>query len=131
MAMIGYAAALEQFHPTELLEYSQLAEQHGFGGIMAADHFQPWVPQQGHNGYVWSWMAALGATTKTVTFGPGVNCPSFRYHPAIIAQAAATQATARSIMITVKVMLPSLFSGFSIEVSAGAAAVSGVSMGRP
>ncbi len=41
MATIGYAAALEQFHPTELLEYSQLAEQHGFKGIMAADHFQP------------------------------------------------------------------------------------------
>jgi coenzyme F420-dependent glucose-6-phosphate dehydrogenase len=93
MAMIGYAAALEQFHPTELLEYSKLAEEHGFGGVMAADHFQPWVPQQGHNGFVWSWMAALGATTQKLTFGPGVTCPSFRYHPAVIAQAAATQAT--------------------------------------
>ncbi|HEX9371891.1 MAG TPA: TIGR03557 family F420-dependent LLM class oxidoreductase [Roseiflexaceae bacterium] len=93
MAIIGYAAALEQFHPTELLGYSRLAEQHGFKGVMAADHFQPWVPQQGHNGFVWSFMAALGATTQTLTFGPGVTCPSFRYHPAVIAQAAATQAT--------------------------------------
>ena len=92
MARIGYAAALEQFHPTELLRYSQLAEQHGFGGVMAADHFQPWVPQQGHSAFVWSWMAALGATTTKITFGPGVTCPSFRYHPAIVAQAAATQA---------------------------------------
>src|SRR6266540_2169425 len=92
MAIIGYAAALEQFHPNELLSYSALAEQYGFKGLMAADHFQPWVPQQGHNAFVWAWMAALGATTKTVTFGPGVTCPSFRYHPAVIAQAAATQA---------------------------------------
>ena len=93
MAIIGYAAALEQFHPTELLAYARLAEDHGFGGVMAADHFQPWVPQQGHNAFVWSWMAALGAVTKTLTFGPGVTCASFRYHPAVVAQAAATQGT--------------------------------------
>lgn len=92
MTMIGYAAALEQFHPSELLHYCQLAEQHGFGGVMAADHFQPWVPQQGHSAFVWSWMAALGATTRQLTFGPGVTCAVFRYHPAIVAQAAATQA---------------------------------------
>jgi coenzyme F420-dependent glucose-6-phosphate dehydrogenase len=90
MTMIGYAAALEQFAPNELLRYSALAEEHGFAGVMAADHFQPWVPQQGQNAFVWSWMAALGATTKRLTFGPGVTCPSFRYHPAVVAQAAAT-----------------------------------------
>ncbi len=92
MAIIGYAAALEQFHPDDLLRYCRLAEQYGFKGVMAADHFQPWVPQQGQSAFVWSWMAALGATTRTLTFGPGVTCPSFRYHPAIVAQAAATQA---------------------------------------
>lgn len=91
MGIIGYAAALEQFHPTELLAYTQLAEKHGFKGAMAADHFQPWVPAQGHNAFVWSWMAALGATTSGMTFGPGVTCPSFRYHPSTVAQAAATQ----------------------------------------
>ncbi len=90
MALIGYAAALEQFHPTDLLRYSELAEAHGFKGVMAADHFQPWVPQQGHNAFVWSWMSALGVATKGLTFGPGVTCPSFRYHPAVVAQAAAT-----------------------------------------
>lgn len=90
MGFIGYAAALEQFHPNELLGYCALAEQHGFRGVMAADHFQPWVPQQGHNAFVWSWMASLGSTTSELTFGPGVVCPSFRYHPAIVAQAAAT-----------------------------------------
>lgn len=88
---IGYAAASEQFHPNDLLHYCQLAEQHGFKGVMAADHFQPWVPQQGHSAYVYSWMGALGATTSH-TFGPGVTCPSFRYHPSVIAQAAATLA---------------------------------------
>ena len=90
MAIIGYAAALEQFHPTELLRYSVLAEEHGFGGVMAADHFQPWVPAQGQNGFVFSWMGALGAVTKNMSFGPGVTCPTFRYHPAVVAQAAAT-----------------------------------------
>ncbi len=91
MATIGYSAALEQFHPNDLLHYCQLAEQHGFQGVMAADHFQPWVPQQGHNAFVYAWMGALGVTTSH-TFGPGVTCPCFRYHPAVIAQAAATLA---------------------------------------
>ena len=90
MTLIGYAAALEQFHPTELLEYSIMAEKYGFGGVMAADHFQPWVPQQGHNAFVWSWMSSLGSTTQKMTFGPGVTCPSFRYHPSVVAQASAT-----------------------------------------
>lgn len=91
MATIGYSAALEQFHPNELLHYCALAEQYGFRGVMAADHFQPWVPQQGHNAFVYAWMGALGATTGH-SFGPGVTCPSFRYHPSVIAQAAATLA---------------------------------------
>ena len=46
-AQIGYAAMLEQFHPTELIDYCVAAEEAGFSGVMAADHFQPWVPQQG------------------------------------------------------------------------------------
>lgn len=91
MATIGYAAALEQFHPNELLDYCKLAEQYGFRGVMAADHFQPWVPQQGHNAFAYTWMGALGIVTNH-TFGPGVTCPSFRYHPSVIAQAAATLA---------------------------------------
>ncbi len=91
MATIGYSAALEQFHPNELLHYCQLAEQHGFRGVLAADHFQPWVPQQGQSAFVYAWMGTLGATTNH-TFGPGVTCPSFRYHPSVIAHAAATLA---------------------------------------
>jgi G6PDH family F420-dependent oxidoreductase len=89
MPTIGYAAALEQFHPTELLEYCKLAERHGFGNVMAADHFQPWVPGQGQSAFVWSWMGALGAASG-LRFGSGVTAPGFRYHPAILAQAGAT-----------------------------------------
>ncbi|PDW04104.1 TIGR03557 family F420-dependent LLM class oxidoreductase [Candidatus Viridilinea mediisalina] len=89
MPRIGLAAALEQFHPNELLTHCTLAEHHGFEGVMAADHFQPWVPAQGHNAFAYSWMGALGMVTQG-NFGPGVTCPSFRTHPAVVAQAAAT-----------------------------------------
>ena len=89
MGTVGYAASFEQFHPTDLLAYSQQAEQVGFGAVMASDHFHPWVPSQGQSAFVWSWMGALGATTK-VRFGTGVTPPGYRYHPAVIAQAAAT-----------------------------------------
>lgn len=92
MPIVGYSAALEQFHPTDLLRWCQEAEAAGFGGVMAADHFHPWVPQQGQSPFVWSWMGALGVNTKQLTFGPGVTCSSYRYHPAIIAQASATLA---------------------------------------
>jgi G6PDH family F420-dependent oxidoreductase len=86
---IGYAAMLEQFHPTEAVALSALAEQHGFTGVMAADHFQPWVPQQGQSAFVWEVLAALGERT-TGDFGPGVTAPTFRWHPAMVAQASAT-----------------------------------------
>ncbi len=93
MPVVGYSAALEQFGPNELLRWSQEAEQAGFRGVMAADHFHPWVPGQGHSPFAWTWMGALGLATKELTFGPGVTCASYRYHPAIIAQASATLAT--------------------------------------
>src|SRR2546428_11779686 len=82
---------LEQFHPKDLLGFCAQAEAAGFSGVMAADHVQPWVPQQGQAGFVWSFMAAAAERTKG-DIGPGVTCPSFRQHPAIIAQAAATMA---------------------------------------
>ena len=86
---IGYAAMLEQFGPQEVVGYQVLAEQNGFSGCMAADHFQPWVPQQGQASFVWNVLAAVGERTQG-DLGPGVTCPSFRFHPAIVAQAAAT-----------------------------------------
>ena len=88
-AQVGYAAMLEQFHPTELVEYCVAAEAAGFSGVMAADHLQPWTPEQGNAAFVWAFMAVAAARTKG-DIGPGVTCPSFRQHPAVIAQAAAT-----------------------------------------
>ncbi|MDQ6793597.1 MAG: TIGR03557 family F420-dependent LLM class oxidoreductase [Chloroflexota bacterium] len=90
-AKIGYAAMLEQFGPREVVDYSVKAEKAGFSGVMAADHFQPWVPQQGQAAFVWNVMTAIGERTRG-DVGPGVTCPSFRMHPAIVAQASATLA---------------------------------------
>ena len=92
MAQIGYAAMLEQFHPRDLVRWCQEAETAGFSGVMAADHVQPWTPEQGNAAFVWAFMTAAAEHTKG-DIGPGVTCPSFRQHPAIIAQAAATMAT--------------------------------------
>src|SRR4051794_3002696 len=89
MGILGYAAMFEQFTPNDLLRYSKQAEDAGFGAVMASDHFHPWTPSQGQSAFVWSWMGALGATTN-LRFGTGVTPPGYRYHPAILAQAAAT-----------------------------------------
>ncbi|WP_283205749.1 TIGR03557 family F420-dependent LLM class oxidoreductase [Microbacterium sp. 2FI] len=88
---IGYAAMLEQLPPSEAVALSAIAESHGFTGVMATDHFQPWVPQQGQSSFVWSVLAAVAERT-TGDFGPGVTTPTFRMHPAVVAQASATLA---------------------------------------
>ena len=90
MTRIGYAAMLEQFHPNDLLDYCAAAEAAGFSaGFMVSEHFHPWTPQQGQSAFAWSFMGALGTRT-TLPFGTAVTCPGFRYHPAVIAHAAAT-----------------------------------------
>lgn len=88
---IGYAAMLEQFHPRDAVELTVHAESRGFSGVMAADHFQPWVPQQGQSAFVWNVLAAIGERTRG-DLGPGVTAPTFRWHPAMVAQASATLA---------------------------------------
>jgi coenzyme F420-dependent glucose-6-phosphate dehydrogenase len=90
MPTIGYHASHEQFAPSELLACVRTAERAGFAAVMCSDHFAPWSERQGHSGFAWSWLgAALQATS--LPFGV-VNAPGDRYHPAIIAQAAATLA---------------------------------------
>ncbi len=91
LAHVGYAAMLEQFGPVEVTDYTVAAEAAGFRGVMAADHFQPWVPQQGQAPFVWNVLTSMGERTRC-DLGPGVTCPSFRFHPAIVAQASATLA---------------------------------------
>ena len=88
---IGIAAMLEQFHPRDIVRDTAHAEAQGFSGVMAADHFQPWVPAQGHASFVWNVMTAIAENTVG-DVGPGVTCPSFRFHPAVVAQASATLA---------------------------------------
>jgi len=88
MTVIGFHASHEQVHPVRLLEAVQQAEQVGFTAAMCSDHFSPWSERQGHSAFAWSWLgAALQATD--LPFGV-VNAPGQRYHPAVIAQAAAT-----------------------------------------
>ena len=89
MTKIGYAAMLEQFHPTELLDLCAAAEAAGFSaGFMVSEHFHPWTPHQGQSAFAWAFMGALGQRTS-LRFGTAVTCPGFRYHPAVIAHAAA------------------------------------------
>lgn len=90
MAKISYHVSHEQFPPSKLLEWTQMAEQAGFEGVLSSDHFHPWSNVQGHSGFAWSWLGAALARTG-ITFGI-VNAPGQRYHPAIIAQASATLA---------------------------------------
>jgi probable non-F420 flavinoid oxidoreductase len=88
MATFGYHCSHEQHAPSALLEYVRLAEQAGFTAAMCSDHFHPWIEQQGHSGFAWSW---LGAALQATRFSFGcVSAPGSRYHPAIVAQAAAT-----------------------------------------
>jgi TAT-translocated FGD2 family F420-dependent dehydrogenase len=90
MASIGFVLSNEQFPPTRLVELGVLAEQAGFDRIWTSDHFHPWMHNQGHAGQAWILLAALGQRLQRISMGTGVTCPSYRYHPAIVAQAFAT-----------------------------------------
>jgi coenzyme F420-dependent glucose-6-phosphate dehydrogenase len=87
---LGYKASAEQFAPRDLLEFSVHAEARGFDSVVVSDHYQPWRHTDGHAPYSFAWLAALGERTRTVKLGTSVVTPTFRYHPAIVAQAMAT-----------------------------------------
>jgi len=90
MPAIGFHASHEQIPPSELLQAVREAEAAGFERAMCSDHFSPWSERQGESGFAWSWLAAALEATS-LSFGV-VNAPGQRYHPALIAQAAATLA---------------------------------------
>jgi coenzyme F420-dependent glucose-6-phosphate dehydrogenase len=90
MIRFGYKASAEQFGPSELLDFSVLAETVGFDSVFVSDHLQPWRHDGGHAPFALSWLGALGARTNRVVIGTSVLTPTFRYHPALIAQAFAT-----------------------------------------
>jgi coenzyme F420-dependent glucose-6-phosphate dehydrogenase len=91
MLRLGWKAGTEQYRPEQLLEYAEHAEEAGFDSIEASDHFHPWS-EQGQACFVWTWLGAVAARTKKIALGTGVTCPTLRYHPSVIAQAAATLA---------------------------------------
>jgi coenzyme F420-dependent glucose-6-phosphate dehydrogenase len=83
---LGYKASAEQFGPTDLLNFSCLAEEVGFDSIFVSDHFQPWKHTDGHAPNALVWLGALGARTSRAIIGTSVLTPTFRYHPSIVAQ---------------------------------------------
>lgn len=89
---IGFHASHEQFSPAELLNLAKQSERCGFEFIMSSDHLNPWSEQQGHSGFCWSWLGAALQTTSQVPFGTMAIPGGWRYHPVLIAQAAATLA---------------------------------------
>src|SRR6201992_157318 len=89
---IGYKLATEGFGPKELIRQAVLAEQAGFDFVEMSDHYHPWVEAQGHSAFTWNLLSAIAMKTERSGLPTGVTCPSMRYHPAIIAQAAATMA---------------------------------------
>jgi coenzyme F420-dependent glucose-6-phosphate dehydrogenase len=91
MLKLGWKAGTEQYPPEELLDYAIEVEAAGFDSVEASDHFHPWA-EKGQASFVWSWLGAVAARTKTIDLGTGLTCPILRYHPSVIAQAAATMA---------------------------------------
>ena len=87
---IGYKASAEQFGPRQLLDYAVLAEEVGLDSVTVSDHFQPWQHDGGHAPFALSWLAAVGERTSKVQLGTSVLTPTFRYNPAIVAQAFGT-----------------------------------------
>jgi coenzyme F420-dependent glucose-6-phosphate dehydrogenase len=87
---LGYKASAEQFHPQRLLDLAVAAEHAGFDSVWTSDHFQPWRHTDGHAPNALVWLGAATQATSRVTIGTSVLTPSFRYNPAIVAQAFAT-----------------------------------------
>lgn len=91
MAALGYHASHEQFPPSELLMLARVAAAAGFEAVMCSDHLAPWGERQAHSGFAWSWLGAAMQQTD-VPFGVVTTPIGLRYHPLLIAQAAATLA---------------------------------------
>ncbi|GGY86699.1 TIGR03557 family F420-dependent LLM class oxidoreductase [Streptomyces nitrosporeus] len=89
---IGYKLAAEAFGPAELVRQAVLAEEAGFDFVEISDHYHPWLDNQGHSPFAWTVLGSIAARTSRIGLATGVTCPTVRYHPAVIAQAAATLA---------------------------------------
>ncbi|MCL1593772.1 MAG: TIGR03557 family F420-dependent LLM class oxidoreductase [Actinomycetia bacterium] len=90
MTQFAYFCGHEQFQPEELVRHAVLAEEAGFDMVMVSEHFHPWVDDLGASGFAYATIAAMAQATESITFATGVTTPLWRYHPAVVAQAAAT-----------------------------------------
>ncbi|PTR31068.1 coenzyme F420-dependent glucose-6-phosphate dehydrogenase [Rhodococcus sp. OK519] len=87
---LGLKASAEQFGPRDLVELGVMAEEHGLDSVTVSDHFQPWRHNGGHAPFSIAWMTAVGERTQRLQLGTSVMTPTFRYNPAVVAQAFAT-----------------------------------------
>lgn len=87
---IGCTLMCEQSAPTSLVKYAQRAEEAGFPFAVMSDHFNPWLDEQGHSPNAWVTLGAVAQATRTLELMTYVTCPIGRYHPAVVAQQAAT-----------------------------------------
>jgi G6PDH family F420-dependent oxidoreductase len=92
MVRIGYTLMCEQAGPRELVDHARMAEETGFGFAVISDHYFPWVEAMGHSPYAWSVLGAVAQATSSIDLMTYVTCPIRRYHPAVVAQKAATVA---------------------------------------
>ncbi|MEZ7237929.1 LLM class F420-dependent oxidoreductase [Rhodococcus sp. GXMU-t2271] len=90
MTDFGYTMLCEQSRPDHLVHDVQMAEQAGFDFSVISDHYNPWLEEQGHSGYAWSVLGAAAQATERIPLMTYVTCPILRYHPAVVAQKAAT-----------------------------------------
>ena len=90
MTRFGYTLMTEQSGPKELVRYAVSAERAGFDFEVSSDHYFPWLSAQGHAPYAWTVLGAVAHATERVELMTYVTCPTIRYHPAVVAQKAAT-----------------------------------------
>jgi G6PDH family F420-dependent oxidoreductase len=90
MTRFGYTLMTEQSGPKDLVRYAVAAERVGFDFEVASDHYSPWLMSQGHAPYAWSVLGAVAQATERVDLATYITCPTMRYHPAVVAQKAAT-----------------------------------------
>ena len=90
MTRFGYTLMTEQSSPKDLVRWAVAAERAGFDFEVSSDHFSPWLTEQGHAPYAWTVLGAVAQATERVGLMTYVTCPTMRYHPAVVAQKAAT-----------------------------------------
>lgn len=90
MTQFAYFCGHEQWQPEVLVEHARIAEDAGFDMVVVSEHFHPWVDDSSAAGFAFSTIGAMAAATQHIEFATGVTTPLFRYHPGVVAQAAAT-----------------------------------------